>query len=392
MGVSVGPNLVSSNLTLSYDMSNTVKSWKGSPTTNLCNFNIASSGFSSDTPANLSQTADDYTVTYEGRPSRRMNILGAGYCNYYIYNYNTGVSSGVFAASCKIKVFDESNPSAFISGGYIYGSAGSFFPTPTFTALSDGWYQVSWVYSGSAMTLNSLTGLNGTASRALTFYITDYQVEALSFSTPYVANGTSRSNTQAIIDMVDRRTITATSVTYNNDNTFTFTKASGNYLTMPLLSSGNTSVSVSCWAYVTLGTAGCIFVSGSGSGFGIGIGNNYYIASDPGNNVVGLFPAIRWISTGVSYSTTGWKNVVVTMDASAIPSIYLNGTLVGTYSGSAPLTPSTNSYIGRNIGDEGSATDRAFEGRIAHVTFYNKILTATEIKQNFEALRVRYGV
>ena len=224
-------------------------------------------------------------------------------------------------------------------------------------------------------------------------YTIDYcgfQLEAGSYATPYV-NGI-RSNTQAILDLTGNNTVNATSLTYLSDGTFTFTKASANYLTLPLQSTVNTNVSVSCWAYVTLGTAGCIFESGSGSGFSIGIGNTNLTAADPGNNVVGLFPAIRWLSTGVSYGTTGWKNIVVTMDGSSIPTIYLNGSSIGTYPGTAPLTPVTNSFVGRNIGDESSPTDRAFNGAIPSVSFYNRALTAAEVTQNFNAFRGRYGI
>ena len=189
-------------------------------------------------------------------------------------------------------------------------------------------------------------------------------------------------------------TSTMNSVTYTSSNggVFNFVQASGSYISMPLLTSSTASQTFSCWAYVTLGTYGTIFETGSGSGYALGIGNNYFIASDPGNNIVGLFPAIRWISTGVSYGSTGWKFVTMSMDASSVPSIYVNESLIGTYTGTAPLTPITNSYIGRNIGDEGSPTDRAFNGNINGVFFYNRQLSLAEINQNFNATRGRYGI
>lgn len=187
---------------------------------------------------------------------------------------------------------------------------------------------------------------------------------------------------------------TMNSVTYNSSNggVFNFVQASGSYVTMPLLTSSTASQTFSCWAYITLGTYGTIFETGSGTGYALGIGNNYFTDADPGNNIVGLFPVIRWISTGVSYGSTGWKFMTMSMDASSVPSIYLNNTLVGTYTGTAPLTPTTNSYLGRNIGDESSPTNRAFNGNINGVLFYNRQLSLTEITQNYNATRGRYGV
>jgi hypothetical protein len=84
-----------------------------------------------------------------------------GFWNAYIYSYNTGVSSANFAVSYKVKTADGTHPNTIIGGGYIYGSAGSFFPAPTFTYVSDGWYLATILYSGTSMTLNSITGMNG---------------------------------------------------------------------------------------------------------------------------------------------------------------------------------------------------------------------------------------
>jgi hypothetical protein len=39
-----------------------------------------------------------------------------------------------------------------------------------------------------------------------------------------------------------------------------------------------------------------------------------------------------------------------------------------------------------------STGSNVFTGRIANVLVYNRVLTDAEIKQNFEALRGRYGI
>jgi hypothetical protein len=369
------PNIVTNGLEFYYDMSNTQKSWRGAPTTNLCSFNIASSGFNTDTPGNLSQTANITTVTYEGRPSRRMNILAAGYCNYYISNYNTGVSSGVFTASCKIKVADGSNPNAFINAGYIYGTAGTFVPGATFTALADGWYLVSWLYSGSSMALNSLTGLTGTASKAITFYITDYQVEALNVPTPFVTG--TRGSTQALLDLTNKYTLTPTNVIYNSNGTFSFNNSwfdlnSNNIIT------GNNPFTVESW-YTTTGTTSDEIFGNYGSASTSG---TLWISGRYGTYINGsvYFPGAP-LGAGTYLLST-------TRDTSGNVILYRNGVQVssGVLASSIPVT--YNFRIGADV--NGGA--EPFTGSIHSVKVYNRVLTAAEVAQNFDAHRGRYGL
>ena len=369
------PSIVTNGLIMYYDMNNTMKSWKGAPTTNLCSFNIASSGFSTDTPSNLTQIANSTEVTYEGRLTRKMIIPAAGYCNYYIYNYNTGVSSGVFAASCKIKVTDGSNPSAFINAGYIYGTAGSFVVAVSFTALADGWYQLSWIYSGTSMTLNSLTGLTGTASKAITFYITDYQLEALNISTPFVVG--TRSSTQALLDLTNKYTLTPTNVIYNSNGTFSFNNSwfdlnSNNIIT------GNNPFTVESW-YTTTGTTADEIFGNYGSASTSG---TLWISGRYGTYINGAvyFPGAP-IGAGTYLLST-------TRDTSGNVILYRNGVQVnsGVLGASIPVT--YNFRIGADV--NGGA--EPFTGSIHSVRVYNRVLTAAEIAQNFNAHRGRYGL
>jgi len=400
MSLTHGSSIVTNGLTMYFDTGNTKKSWKGAPTTNYIPNPYASYNGSSfvfgynyqnlgatytyrtgvDNPVNAPGVLEYYTGTtgYKYFSVDSTSLPATGTYTFSYYARLVGAPAGGNNAPIDSQLWRANGSDRSVTGDW----------NPTFTF---DWKRYTTTGPAEASTILQYFPVHsGSIVGGYTIQYCGFQLETGSYATPFVVG--TRSNTQAIVDLTGKNSITASSLTYNSDNTFTFTKASANYLTLPLLSSMNTNVSVSCWAYVTLGTAGCIFESGYGSGFGVGIGNNYYQAADPGNNIVLLFPAVRWISTGVSYGSTGWKNVVVTMDGSAVPSVYLNGSLVGTYSGTAPLTPVTNSYVGRNVGDEGSATDRAFDGKIASVAFYNRTLTASEVTQNFNALRGRFGV
>ena len=88
--------------------------------------------------------------------------------------------------------------------------------------------------------------------------------------------------------------------------------------------------------------------------------------------------------------TTGtWYNIVWTLNNSTFGGqIYLNGifdngdTFGGAYGGTGSNT---------EIGDS-SLFGLPFDGQIAKCDFYNRVLTSSEIKQNYDAHRGRYGI
>jgi len=85
---------------------------------------------------------------------------------------------------------------------------------------------------------------------------------------------------------------------------------------------------------------------------------------------------------------TGWNHVTLTRSAALLISWYLNGI----FSNSATLT---EDYGGSGIwktGRRAAATDSVFEGNISQLLIYNKVLTAAEILQNYNATRSRFGI
>jgi hypothetical protein len=114
----------------------------------------------------------------------------------------------------------------------------------------------------------------------------------------------------------------------------------------------------------------------------------YFDWSVPGND--------RYVNTSAgSYaSNNAWVNVVGTATPGGRLEVYVNG-VMATYSSRVnadimpnPL-PNTNDPI-----QIGSATwiPRYFTGRISSVCLYNRALSASEVTQNFNALRGRYGI
>ena len=153
---------------------------------------------------------------------------------------------------------------------------------------------------------------------------------------------------------------------------------------------GITNVSINCWVNISTTSKKGAFlkVGGGTTGYAIGVGNDTMDSN--GNEILGLFPTARWIDTNINYGT-GWKYVTLVLNASSVPSIYVNSILIGSYSGTNPVSPTSFYYIGRNIGDEPQGA-RAFNGNIAQVSIYNRALSTAEVTQNFNALRGRFGI
>lgn len=95
------------------------------------------------------------------------------------------------------------------------------------------------------------------------------------------------------------------------------------------------------------------------------------------------------IAAGITTNT--WYHAAVTYDsATATATLYLNGAQIGT-----PTTSfSTISSSGYNgiIGAEDQALSQILNGNIGQVLIYSRALSATEITQNFNAIRGRYGL
>jgi hypothetical protein len=393
MPVSSGPDLLGeNNLAFAYDTGDVINSYKGQPTTNLANFDIANSNFSTDTPSNLSQTANSSEATFQGRLSRKMVVLGGGFWNCYIFGYNTGVSSTNFAVSYKIKTLDGSHPNTIIGGGYIYGSAGSFFPAPVFTYLYDNWYQVTLVYSGTSMILNSLTGMYGSGGPK-TFYITDYQAEALPYSTPFTPAGTTRSATQGLLPLVGTNTIDLTNVSFDSNAQMVF-DGTNDYLTI----SDSTSLqfgdvfTVNAWVNPTnlnarygvfttrrFNTAGSWqFEVGTASG---------------GTNRVAVTGLGTWIfeTPNNVISPNVWTNICFVKPGNGVRggTLYINGNEISPLV-TTPYTILNNSDV-KVIGS-GTNLGQFFPGRIANVSLYNRILTSIEVRNNYSDFKTRFNL
>ena len=94
------------------------------------------------------------------------------------------------------------------------------------------------------------------------------------------------------------------------------------------------------------------------------------------------------IQTGTIY-TNQWSMLAMCYDGSNTKT-YLNGELIGTVSQTGNISYNTNYNVGtyNNLGD----SNHNWPGRISYAAMYNRGLNATEIQQNYNAIKSRYNL
>ena len=154
------------------------------------------------------------------------------------------------------------------------------------------------------------------------------------------------------------------------------------------LSPGLTDFTVSVWVYKTETSANRYiwdFGANGGtlaSGTSVGAGFRYYNPTAGGSNTL-------YNNTSAIHIINTWYNVVVSR-RSGVTYFYVNGVLTA----SAADTGNIGSWgTALTIGNYGGGGSYCHQGHISGILVYkNRGLTATEVIQNFNALRGRYGI
>lgn len=107
------------------------------------------------------------------------------------------------------------------------------------------------------------------------------------------------------------------------------------------------------------------------------------------NNTQGVGVATATSTT--VFNTTNWYNVTGIFNGSSV-SIYINGILEGSTAMTNPITytNSTNFWIANYASSPNAGL--AYKGNVAIAKIYNRALSISEIQQNYNATRARFGV
>lgn len=378
-------------------MANTKKSWKGVPTNNLISttplpFNIYAYASGPVTVATINESTKPtnvrrYTITNAINFARAFVAptlaVGQTYTLSYKIRYNgANTTSPSFYADAS-KGFPEVNGGNTLTG-----------ITQTQTAIGNGWYYVRYTFTVSASPTNAailafgvFTGSDTTFINN-TFDIYEEQFEVGALPSPYI-NG-ARSNTQSVIDITRNNTVTVNNLVGNADGSFSFNG------TDSYISGGNNAIIQQADAFTAEGIVKIsdladsheIFSKGSGlnSNGNFGWAVSYYSVANQ------LYfdtytTTTRYALTANHTNSTNWFHLAVTF-SSGTKIMYVNGVAVASNSS----TPHTIGNLTYSLMISETSSWPALSGTVPVFRYYNRNLTTDEIKQNFEAMRGRYGI
>lgn len=413
MAQSTSPSIATSGLMFYYDMNNKAKSWLGAPTTNL------SSGIGIgtylNTPSDVTSSLTQTTELYKGQPVYKQVLTPIT---------ATGVSQLTNAGNPGIGVVTGGGggAAAKYTGHSIFfkpalGRAGLNSSTPIYTHYSniggwqssgnyddmgDGWYRAHVIYYNASGGSDGKYWAINPAGAALNVPITIYWAAPFkedrndsTFVSAYTFS--SRSNTQSVKDLINISSATTASLVYNSDSTFQFSYTNPNYIEIPLSTAFNkTEGTMDFWVYPTRYNGGNgYFVNRQDSSanavdwFWIGpYSDTFYFRIGNGTDCCSNDLSFGSVSVNIPLNT--WTNMCFTWKSNGTSMIYKNG--VQFTSRTIGNIPSTNpASIGRIGLGHGNADDY-FNGKIPSVKIYNRQLTSTEIRQNFNASRGIYNI
>jgi hypothetical protein len=431
MAILHSPLTVMDGLVFYYDQNN-IKSYKGPPIQNLASLAVigsqSSAGFSS-IPG--SETVD---IPQVGRLSVNYKIIQNNYpavsnnCCPSLFTYSPTSSPNGFSVSPStlytysiVYKCDSGYTHPNYMYRYEYTAQGGSFVTESGIhsdsnriELGNGWY---WAWG--TFTTQATTNWIGYSGLFYYRWVTtpDKVTVAKVLITPGNYTGlhpkywpdptTTRSNTQVLSDLTGNNSITATSLTYASDSTFSFNGSSNelhptishSYLNSSALevifnSTSHGSGYKTIFGYrhnpgYSLPTIGSLFLNG-----------NTLTAS-----VITTSQTYRTATAAESIATNKYYYVVLNKNTfSGLLEIYVNGTLSGTQTFDAATYgqwSTAGNYIGADLLDIGKSTSTDvgqgwgtdyFTGVIPVAKVYNRTLSLSEIQQNFTALRGRFNL
>ena len=305
-----------------------------------------------------------------------------------------------------IKFLDDTTITGFITSVYPQGS------TFSYDTLSNDWYRVKISASTSVTCRIQYTGQ--TAKNTLDALVWGVQLEDGNNAYDYVkTDGTALTASKTLYDLSGRGNngtlgIGTSTPTYSAENggsiVFDGTNDYNELGARANLQSIGSYATIDCWFKSTnLGSSTYSVLVGWGDGnsyySSFGIGNLGSFSSQESIHLAYNSNVVCYVDEGsTKYHDGNWHHSVVTIGPNN-HKIFVDGiekTLVfdtPTNAYSVPnifgFSATTNIQIGRQ---PFTTTPGYFPGYISSVKIYDRALTASEIQQNFNALRGRFGI
>lgn len=403
MSLSHSPRITTDNLAFAYDLGND-KSYSGPPITNL--LKSITNNDSSGAGKSITSGTENVVVPQLGAMTVKYSSVQNDYpavsgdCCPSPFTFGSGINvqpSTLYTYAIVYKI-----ESGYTNGNYMYryeytSSGGTFVVeggvhnTSNRIHLGDGWYWAWGTFTTQATT--TYIGYTGFFYyRYSTIPDRTYVAKVMMVQGDYTqlhpkywpdVNST-RATTSVISDLLKLNTITAASLTISNSGGISF-NGTNNYISVPnsgfTLRTGN--FTYSCWVRFagkpSLGTifengswTNCLLIRYETNGITIYSMGGYYgkFTFDPTLNI--------------------WYHLTFVRSGNVI-NFYVNGVYSSfvNFGTSLDVIPSPSvMYVGMSQHSAG----QCFNGNISAAQVYTKALSDIEIKQNFNALRGRFGI
>lgn len=399
MALGHSPSIATNGLVLAYDMSNPGRSWKGAPTTNLVpnpyadwngsNFVLS---YNYDGSGGAAYNYVTNVPNPIGSPGVMQYTTGTTGYKYWAIQ-STIATTGTHTFSYYARLVGGPSATSNLNNVQLWRSNG------VDQAVTGDWnptYTTEWVRYSTTGPCTAGTALdyfpihNSSITGGYTIQYCGFQLEFGTYATPFV-NGT-RSTTQALLDPTGQDIITATSLTYLSDGSFSF-NGSNNYLTVSTFASKPTSaITCEAWIKPTKPT-----ITGTIRGGAISSTNSMYLGiidSSDGGATFSLHWANQTNLSRVSsfngnVPNNAWSHIVGTYDGT-IMRAYLNGVQIYAEAQTGTIPDAT--YVLGTYGGGLQDGVHNFNGVLPLSRIYDRALTAAEVAQNFNATRGRYGI
>lgn len=428
MSLGHGASIVRDGLVFCYDMQNTQKSFKGATATNLFTETNLINWTKTATVTQSELITPFYNPSYSVLDNNTSSYLSISR-NVTVANDSSSYTIGLFVR----KTTGETSARLGFNSGFDTGgttvAVNQRFNSDTGVAshgtvidYGDWWYWYFTITNNGSGNTNlycsfyPATGpYNGSdaATATGTAVIGEMMLVAGSTAARFVSG--TRSNTQAVLDLTNNNTVTANSLTYASNNTFTF-NGTNNSITVgqtlnyiPALSNFTLEVwfrtssfpsAAAPNVYNNTTRAGVLFGAAYYSGAAL------YWNGNASGTALSVYAYIRGQdaqrnTSAKSISLNTWTHLVMVNNNTASKlQFYVDGVLFNEIAGATQEYNSTLAPDAGNLGfckpqiDGGGElvySNLQCEMPVARI-YKNKALSATEVQQNFEALRGRYGI
>lgn len=395
-----GPKIVSDGIVLGYDTgygvadkNNSTRFYKGKPTTNL----QASGGMNGMSGISLS-----YVGVEDGWKKYSMNgTFNGGTYPYIMVLSGTSFTGGAkYSAQVKVKTNVPGKFNYFGSNGISYvnqpkdhegSNSSTVLPDGSYLLQRQGFAYTSTTTQGGYLWTNPINGTTFSSSTDF-LYMKDFQVEQNDYCTPYV-NGT-RSSTNALLDVTGGMSLNLSTVSFDSSNGQMTFDGSDDYI--DIASNPSTGDSAASWEWVVKFDAvhdnetsvyrqlyiqeSSVWIAQYYDYIGLDIAKDNGSWYD-GNGGVNTSSQLGPVSSGT------WYHGVWTFD---------NGNINGYLNNSLQVTKAISGMTGLKGGQTprrfGRRSSQPLIGDMPIFKVYNKALTASEVNQNFNAYKVRFGL